>query len=87
MGCSEKKDFEIKTVFVKGGEFLMGGNIWEFCSNAEAPYPCDSLGKIFDSKVSRGLTFGNRSQSIRVQDRNARDQTLRLRTLGFRLAK
>ncbi|WP_422080523.1 SUMF1/EgtB/PvdO family nonheme iron enzyme [Ulvibacterium sp.] len=69
------------------GIYDMSGNIWEWCSNAKIPYPCDEIGKVFESKVLRGGTFGNRATSIRVRDRNGRDPSMRLSTLGFRLAK
>lgn len=69
------------------GIYDMSGNIWEWCSNFKIPYPCDDIGKKFDSKVLRGGTYGNRVHSIRVRDRNGRDPTTRLKALGFRLAK
>ncbi len=69
------------------GIYDMSGNIWEWCSNYKTPYPCDSIGKKFKSRVLRGGTFGNRVESIRVIDRNGRDEYLRLETLGFRLVK
>jgi len=69
------------------GIYDMSGNIWEWCSDFKIPYPCDKIGKVFDSRVLRGGTFGNRSQSVRVRDRNARHPSTRLQTLGFRLAK
>ncbi|MBX2844349.1 MAG: SUMF1/EgtB/PvdO family nonheme iron enzyme [Flammeovirgaceae bacterium] len=65
----------------------MSRNIWEWCSNFKTPYPCDTLGKVFDSKVLRGGTFGNRASSVRIHDRNAREPSTRLKTLGFRLVK
>lgn len=69
------------------GIFDMSGNIWEWCSNAKKPYPCDEIGKTFESKVLRGGSFGHRIQSVRIIDRNGRGSSLRLPTLGFRLAK
>lgn len=69
------------------GIFDMSGNIWEWCSNFKNPYPCDTLGKSFDSRVLRGGTFGNRASSVRIRDRNAREPSTRLKTLGFRLVK
>jgi len=67
----------------------MSGNIWEWCSNSKKPYICDSINNElkFESKVLRGGTFGNRKESVRVNDRNGRNSSLRLKTLGFRLAK
>ena len=62
------------------GVYDLSGNIWEWCSNSKIPYPCDSLGKRFDSKVLRGGTFGNRASSVRVRDRNGREQSMRLQT-------
>lgn len=69
------------------GIYDMSGNIWEWCNNAKTPYPCDTIGKVFESKVLRGGSFSHRQLSIRVIDRNGRDQTMRLPTLGFRLVK
>lgn len=71
------------------GIYDMSGNIWEWCSNWKTPYPCNPEGKSFAmvSKVLRGGTFSNDSSSIRTRDRNGRGTTLRLPTLGFRLAK
>jgi len=69
------------------GIYDMSGNIWEWCSNYKLPYPCDYIGKEFDSRVLRGGTFGNRISSVRARDRNGRGSSLRLPTLGFRLAK
>ncbi|MEM6631366.1 MAG: formylglycine-generating enzyme family protein, partial [Bacteroidota bacterium] len=68
------------------GIYDMSGNIWEWCSNYKWPYPCDFLGKKLDSRVLRGGTYGNRVSSIRVKDRNGRTPSMRLPTLGFRLA-
>lgn len=64
----------------------MSGNIWEWCQNSKTPYPCDSTGKEFESKVLRGGTWSHGLDSVRVRDRNARDSKMRLPTLGFRLA-
>ncbi len=69
------------------GIYDMSGNIWEWCSNYKWPYPCDTLGKKFDSRVLRGGTFGSRSSSVRIIDRNGRASSTKLPTLGFRLAK
>jgi len=69
------------------GLYDMSGNIWEWLSDKKTPYPCDSIGKIFESKLLRGGSFSHRASSVRVIDRNARDSTMRLATLGFRLAK
>ena len=69
------------------GIYDMSGNIWEWCSNYKVPYPCDTIGKEFYSRVLRGGTFGNRSSSVRVIDRNGREASTRLLTLGFRLAQ
>ena len=69
------------------GIYDMSGNIWEWCSNFKTPYPCDSLGKPFNTKVLRGGSFNHRQESVRVIDRNARQTSMRLQTLGFRLAK
>ena len=69
------------------GIYDMSGNIWEWCSNFKTPYPCDFIGKRFDSRVLRGGSFGHSAQSVRVRDRNGRDPSMRLPTLGFRLAK
>ncbi len=71
------------------GIYDMSGNIWEWCSNWKVPYPCNTDGKSFVevSKVLRGGTFSNDSSSVRIRDRNGRGTTLRLPTLGFRLAK
>ncbi|MBT29298.1 MAG: sulfatase-modifying factor protein [Thalassobius sp.] len=69
------------------GIYDMSGNIWEWCSNAKTPYPCDNLGKAFDSKVLRGGSFSHRVSSVRLRDRNGRDPSMQLPTLGFRLAK
>ncbi len=71
------------------GIYDMSGNIWEWCSNSKKPYPCDNINKElkFESKILRGGTFGNTAQSVRVIDRNGRGTSLRLQTLGFRLAK
>ena len=71
------------------GIYDMSGNIWEWCSDWKIPYPCNFQGKDFThvSKVLRGGTFAVDSSSVRVRDRNARDTKLRLKTLGFRLAK
>lgn len=69
------------------GIYDMSGNIWEWCSNVKLPYPCDNIGKRFDSAVCRGGTYANSATSVRVRDRNGRDKQTRLPTLGFRLAK
>lgn len=69
------------------GIYDMSGNIWEWCSDPKIPYPCDDLGKVFESKVLRGGTYRNRATSVRVRDRNGRESSMRLPTLGFRLAK
>lgn len=71
------------------GIYDMSGNIWEWCSNNKKPYPCDTVNTElkFESKVLKGGTFGNRVESVRVRDRNGRDPSMRLKTLGFRLAK
>ena len=69
------------------GIYDMSGNIWEWCNNAKTPYPCDTIGKIFESKVLRGGSFSHRQHNVRVNDRNGRNQTMSLPTLGFRLAK
>ncbi|MEL6253200.1 MAG: SUMF1/EgtB/PvdO family nonheme iron enzyme [Bacteroidota bacterium] len=71
------------------GLYDMSGNIWEWCSNSKSPYPCDKVNEElrFEPKVLRGGTFGNRVESIRVKDRNGRDPSMKLETLGFRLAK
>ena len=69
------------------GFFDLHGNIWEWCNNAKTPYPCDAIGKVFESKVLRGGSFSHRHQSVRVIDRNGRGSTLKLPTLGFRLEK
>lgn len=69
------------------GIYDMSGNIWEWCSNAKTPYSCDGMGSTFKSKVLRGGSFSHRQQNVRNIDRNARDSSLRLPTLGFRLAK
>ncbi|GAA3584906.1 SUMF1/EgtB/PvdO family nonheme iron enzyme [Snuella lapsa] len=69
------------------GLYDMSGNIWEWVSNNKTPYPCDKLGNILDSKVLRGGSFSHRKGSIRTKDRNARASSMRLPTLGFRLAK
>jgi formylglycine-generating enzyme required for sulfatase activity len=69
------------------GLYDMSGNIWEWCSDFKVPYPCDPLGKKFDSRVLRGGTYGNSADSVRVRDRNGRNPQVRLSTLGFRLAK
>ena len=71
------------------GIYDMSGNIWEWCSNTKRPYPCDTINAElkFESKVLRGGTFGNRVESVRVRDRNGRNPSMRLKTLGFRLAK
>lgn len=68
------------------GIYDMSGNIWEWCSDEKRPYPCDQIGKIFNSKVLRGGSFSHRVSSVRLNDRNARDPSMRLPTLGFRLA-
>lgn len=71
------------------GIYDMSGNIWEWCDNTKKPYPCDEVNRElkFESKVLRGGTFGNRVESVRVRDRNGRAPSMRLKTLGFRLAK
>lgn len=69
------------------GIYDMSGNIWEWCHNEKTPYPCDTIGKIFDSKVLRGGSFSHRQHNVRVNDRNARNASMKLPTLGFRLAK
>jgi formylglycine-generating enzyme required for sulfatase activity len=71
------------------GIYDMSGNIWEWCSNWKTPYPCNPECKSFAmaSRVLRGGTFSNDSSSVRTRDRNGRGTTLRLPTLGFRLAK
>ena len=71
------------------GIYDMSGNIWEWCSDWKIPYPCNPQGKSFAmaSRVLRGGTFSNDSSSVRVRDRNGRGVSLRLPTLGFRLAK
>jgi len=69
------------------GVYDMSGNIWEWCSTIKSPYPCDEIGKDLGVAVLRGGTYSNRASSIRVRDRNGRDQRTRLATLGFRLAK
>ena len=69
------------------GIYDMSGNIWEWCSNYKVPYPCDTIGREFDSRVLRGGTFTNRKSSVRVIDRNGRGASTRLPTLGFRLVK
>ncbi|MEM6766668.1 MAG: formylglycine-generating enzyme family protein [Bacteroidota bacterium] len=68
------------------GIYDMSGNIWEWCSDEKRPYPCDQIGRIFNSKVLRGGSFSHRVSSVRLNDRNARDPSMRLPTLGFRLA-
>ena len=68
------------------GIYDMSGNIWEWCSDFKTPYPCDFIGKTFDSRVLRGGTYRHSKQSLRVRDRNGRDPSMRLPTLGFRLA-
>lgn len=65
----------------------MSGNIWEWCTNFKSPYPCDTLGRAFDSRVLRGGSYNHRKESVRIIDRNARHSSMRLLTLGFRLAK
>jgi formylglycine-generating enzyme required for sulfatase activity len=69
------------------GLYDMSGNIWEWISNSKKPYPCDDIGKVFESKVLRGGSFSHRKSSVRVKDRNGRISSMRLPTLGFRLAK
>jgi sulfatase modifying factor 1 len=71
------------------GIYDMSGNIWEWCSNSKKTYPCDKVNVElkFESKVLRGGTFGNRAESVRVRDRNGRNPSMRLKSLGFRLAK
>jgi formylglycine-generating enzyme len=69
------------------GLFDMSGNIWEWCQDFKIPYPCDSEGKKFNSRVCRGGTWSNDASSVRVRDRNGRGAYHRLNTLGFRLAK
>lgn len=69
------------------GLYDMSGNIWEWTNNKKIPYPCDTIGKVFDSKVLRGGSFSHRISNLRVRDRNGRNSTMRLPTLGFRLAK
>jgi formylglycine-generating enzyme len=71
------------------GIYDMSGNISEWCADWKLPYPCDTQGKSFagTSRILRGGMFSNDSSSVRVRDRNGRGVTLRLNTLGFRLAK
>jgi formylglycine-generating enzyme required for sulfatase activity len=69
------------------GIYDMSGNIWEWCSDFKHPYPCDLTGKTFDSRILRGGTWANDANSVRVRDRNGRNASTRLHTLGFRLAK
>lgn len=67
--------------------FDMSGNISEWCEQSKKPYPCDPVGKYFDSRILRGGSWSNREGSVRVRDRNGRGSYVRLNTVGFRLAR
>jgi formylglycine-generating enzyme required for sulfatase activity len=69
------------------GIYDMSGNIWEWCSDFKKAYPCDPMGKTFESRVLRGGTFANSADCVRTRDRNGRNPQMRLSTLGFRLAE
>jgi sulfatase modifying factor 1 len=65
----------------------MSGNVWEWCSSFQVSYPCDPAGKKLEVRVLRGGSYASSLDNVRVKDRNGRRASLRLSTLGFRLAK
>ncbi len=69
------------------GIYDMSGNVWEWCNNLKVPYPCDSLSKKLEFRVLRGGSYASLPDNLRVKARNGRRASLRLSTLGFRLAK
>jgi formylglycine-generating enzyme required for sulfatase activity len=69
------------------GIYDMSGNVWAWCQDVYAPYPCDKKMKIKSYRVLRGGAWGFINWGFYPLERNRDNPEVWYNNLGFRLAR